>query len=42
MADRTLSKYLDKVCEHCGEYFEVYRDPDGIWVECACSAGYLS
>ncbi len=37
-----MSRRLSEACECCGEYIEYVRDPDGIWAECACSAGYLS
>lgn len=28
-------------CDRCGNTPVSYRDPDGTWVECACSAGYV-
>lgn len=36
------ARRLPEVCEHCGEWIEYIRDPDGVWAECACDAGYIS
>ena len=28
-------------CPHCREAVTYYADPEGVWAECACDAGYL-
>lgn len=27
-------------CGNCGDVIDATRDDDGIWIECACDAGY--
>ncbi len=29
-------------CSHCFATVEYWDDPEGIWAECDCSAGYIS
>lgn len=32
---------IPEECRRCGDWNVAYRDPDGVWVECACDAGYV-
>ena len=40
--DKDVKYWEEKECDHCHHQFTVYQDPDGIWVECACDAGYVN
>jgi len=42
MSNATRRRELPEECPHCGEWITYYPDPDGVWAECDCSAGYLS
>ena len=30
----------DAICPDCREWIVATGDPDGIWIECSCDAGY--
>lgn len=30
-----------QMCDRCHEYYTVYDDDEGVWVECLCDAGYV-
>lgn len=34
--------WRDNQCDNCGHFHTVYMDPEGLWIECACDAGYVS
>ena len=33
---------LPENCDDCGDWITYWLDPEGIWSECACDAGYLT
>jgi hypothetical protein len=33
---------LRENCGTCSDWMTYWLDPDGIWAECGCDAGYLS
>lgn len=41
MGTRDKVKWEEMECPDCGHPYVVYRDSDGVWVECACAAGYV-
>src|SRR4029079_8524766 len=32
---------LPAQCDECGDAYVYWRDPDGLWRECYCDAGYV-
>ena len=41
LAERQLGRKLRDDCRHCGEHITYTDDPEGVWAECGCDAGYL-
>jgi hypothetical protein len=40
--ERQARRQYPDECPRCGEWVEYVTDPDGIWAECGCDAGYLT